>query len=804
MTPHSRKNLSRFVGIAAAFAALSCSDRSTPTSPRSLKPDASSKTIFDGAHNGNQDVWFLPPMVPNPVGKPGYGNAFDPGLSVAIKIKDVTTNTYVVGAPSAVTVSLTDQIYQANWDTKNPVLSLTDIYRVEVQVSGKTVAYADIDVVSAGELKNLTTGDAIPLVDGRTLPIKVRIEQGLQPCANPATCTSTTVPATIVTDTKVPTPDGLNWITFPGGGTWNTQGVAAVVTIEDVSSQFGNTAAGCAQGITRVLTSTHCLQITTTPQITLSRGAVVCMTVPGYQNEWQLVKYSPTEQTKFLHDPPASTCPPYNVQIGSASQSSNPIVRLASRLGNAFVRLVTPSIAYAFDLGVGGTIDAGDGFSFFAPGQQAQLQSYVGDNQVGLPGSILPIAPAVKIVNIHHNSPVGGAIVTCQVTAGGGTLAGQPIGQATEAPTGTYTCPSWKLGSVAGTNTVQVTANILDPTATGGSVTFTATGDVCPSVCISSFTPTSTNVILESADPVVNYTVTLHNGTLSTQSLVIIQGYLIQGSVSRAAGGTAGCPVNVGGNVSPGDCTMTRVISASNSNGGTGTLVPGAAQFVLELRQGSPSVLLDSRTLNVTLAAPPTVSVSVTPNPGFVAVGGTLTMTGSVSAAPGVSTAVTWSSSNTAVATVSAAGVVTGVSAGTATITARSRANITQSASSTVNVVVPCVTSCPNPILALKSIVGGTYNMTVTNRAVYSDQLFVASPNLPPCGLNTSASRTWVNIYDADTNLQVYGFCALGSAADLDGIWVFFSGTPPSGIYITLVDRLTNTTYTSNTISTSP
>src|SRR5205823_5503573 len=122
-------------------------------------------------------------------------------------------------------------------------------------------------------------------------------------------------------------------------------------------------------------------------------------------------------------------------------------------------------------------------------------------------------------------------------------------------PTGTYTCPSWTLGTVAGANTLKVTANNLDPAATGGSVTFTATGRTCPSVCITSFTPTSTNVILESADPAVNYNVTLHNSTASTQSLVIIQGYLIQGSVTKAAGGTGGCPASQAATIDPGDCT---------------------------------------------------------------------------------------------------------------------------------------------------------------------------------------------------------------------------------------------------------
>jgi len=684
----SRKHLSQLLATAAAFAALSCSDRSTPTSPRSLVPRGSSKTISDGAHGGNPDVWFLPPMVPSPVGKPGYGNAFDPNVAVAIKIKDVTTNTYVVGAPSAVTVSLTDQLYQANWDTKNPVLSLVDIYRVEVQVNGKTVAYADIDVVSAGQLKNATTGDVIALPDGRTLPIKVRIEQGLVLCANAATCTSTTVPASIATDTKVQTPDGLNWITFPGGGNWNNQGVAVVVTIEDVSSQFGNTPVGCAQGLTNVLTSTHCLQITTTPQITLSRGAVVCMTVPGYLTEWQMVKYSPTEQTQFLRDPPASTCPPNNIQIGSTNQASNPLIRLASRVGNALVRLVTPTLAYAFDLGVGGSIDAGGGFSFFAPGRPAQMQSVAGDNQSGLPGSVLPIAPAVQIVNTHHNSPVGGAIVTCTVTAGGGSLAAQQSGQATENPTGTYTCPSWKLGTVAGTNTIKVTANILDAAETGGSVTFTATSDVCPgSLCITSLTPSSSNVILESADPLTSYSVTIHNGTGTAQTGVFIQGLLDQPGVEHGAGGTVTtCPSAPTGTVPVGDCTMTHIISASNLNGGEGTLVPGPATFVLELLQGIPGTLRDTKTIAVNLLAPPSVTISVSPQTGIVDVGNTLALTATVTAAAGVSTAVSWTSSNTAVATVSAAGVVTGVGVGNVSITARSRANLTQTASVPITV----------------------------------------------------------------------------------------------------------------------
>jgi hypothetical protein len=76
----------------------------------------------------------------------------------------------------------------------------------------------------------------------------------------------------------------------------------------------------------------------------------------------------------------------------------------------------------------------------------------------------------------------------------------------------------------------------------------------------------------------------------------------------------------------------------------------------------------------------------VAPTVGIVDIGSTLPITTVVTAAPGVSTAVDWASTNTAVATVDASGVVTGVAAGSATITARSRANVAVTGSTTITV----------------------------------------------------------------------------------------------------------------------
>lgn len=62
----------------------------------------------------------------------------------------------------------------------------------------------------------------------------------------------------------------------------------------------------------------------------------------------------------------------------------------------------------------------------------------------------------------------------------------------------------------------------------------------------------------------------------------------------------------------------------------------------------------------------------------------------------------------------------------------------------------------PNPVLVFMGQeffeAGGQqftrYRYSVDNLSVYPDELFAASPTLPPCGSNASSSRTWVDIYD--------------------------------------------------------
>ena len=92
------------------------------------------------------------------------------------------------------------------------------------------------------------------------------------------------------------------------------------------------------------------------------------------------------------------------------------------------------------------------------------------------------------------------------------------------------------------------------------------------------------------------------------------------------------------------------------------------------------------------------------------------------------------------------------------------------------------------------------YKLSITNRSAYPDSLFRPSPDLPPCGNNSSASRTWVDIYNGDTDQRIYGFCALNSADNLDGLWFALprGEAPPSSVYVVLRDRRCSASYTSN------
>jgi hypothetical protein len=97
------------------------------------------------------------------------------------------------------------------------------------------------------------------------------------------------------------------------------------------------------------------------------------------------------------------------------------------------------------------------------------------------------------------------------------------------------------------------------------------------------------------------------------------------------------------------------------------------------------------------------------------------------------------------------------------------------------------------------------YELSVANWDLYPADLFEAAPDLPPCGTNTEASRTWVDIYDQDGG-RIHGFCALSSPEGLRHLWfdVERGAALPKSVYITLTDRRCDDVYVSNLVSIRP
>ncbi len=124
-----------------------------------------------------------------------------------------------------------------------------------------------------------------------------------------------------------------------------------------------------------------------------------------------------------------------------------------------------------------------------------------------------------------------------------------------------------------------------------------------------------------------------------------------------------------------------------------------------------------------------------------------------------------------------------------------------------------CHPDLPAPELVVtgkeERFIGGNeftrYELSVTNWNQYPAELFEAAPDLQPCGTNTEASRTWVDVYDQDGG-RIYGFCTLSSPEGLRDLWFAVEGgaVHPKSVYITLTDRRCDAVYVSNQVSIGP
>lgn len=170
--------------VSVLILSMACSDRGNVTDP--VSADAPSFAIADGARGFKTGFYWLPPMVENPL----TSGTFDAELSPVVVICALDGDacdaalglieTFTMDGSGSTGIRVDADHYIVNWRLDEYDLTASTHYRISVFAGpGVLLGYADVEPVSNGSgLKNVNTGEYIGLVDGRTLPIKFRIETG--------------------------------------------------------------------------------------------------------------------------------------------------------------------------------------------------------------------------------------------------------------------------------------------------------------------------------------------------------------------------------------------------------------------------------------------------------------------------------------------------------------------------------------------------------------------------------------------------------------------------------------------------
>ena len=252
-----------------------------------------------------------------------------------------------------------------------------------------------------------------------------------------------------------------------------------------------------------------------------------------------------------------------------------------------------------------------------------------------------PPPPVVTTVTVSPTSAsvAVGTTSTLQATVkdqNGNSMTGQTVTWSTNnAAAATVSSTGVVTGVAAGSATITATSSGVAGTS---AITVTAGSPPPPVVTTVTVAPTSASVVAGSTTTLV--------ATVKDQNGNIMTGQTVTWSTNNAAAATVNSAGVVAG-VAAGSATIT-----ATSSGKTGT-----------------------SSITVTAVPPVVTTVTVAPTSASIVAGATTTLQATVKDQNGnvmTGQTVTWTTNNAAAATVNSSGVVTGVAAGSATITATS------------------------------------------------------------------------------------------------------------------------------------
>ena len=345
------------VAVLTVGVLVACRDQQSVTA---VKPGLSADFSDGRSSGGNPHFFFLPPLV----SLPNFSGVFNAQIQPVVDIcqLDLTLNPIDCAAngqhinPGPVVVDGPQQ-YHVDWDTSQPQINVNLFYRIRVfgSVGGLQLGFADMDPVANGSgLKNVNTGLYIGLVNGRTLPIKFRIEQGAflgdHNCTDCVEASVGNGGATVLTNT------GFAGAQFPPG--WLASPNPVVVTIERqaVNDQVQGTSCIPSLGLTQF---EGCYDFKTSPTAQFATNVTVgvCANVPAPINDViQLFKVDIVNNEPVTSALPNVPAPFVSCGGFLPTPSNTGLLRgLPARLLRMMERLLTPTPAYAFHLGAGGS-----------------------------------------------------------------------------------------------------------------------------------------------------------------------------------------------------------------------------------------------------------------------------------------------------------------------------------------------------------------------------------------------------------------------------------------------------------------
>jgi len=318
------------------------------------------------------------------------------------------------------------------------------------------------------------------------------------------------------------------------------------------------------------------------------------------------------------------------------------------------------------------------------------------------------VTVSVPTVNSITVTPTTGAVLT------GGAM------QLSATVQGTVTnkTVTWKTSGGAISN-----AGLLIAPATAGMVTVTATS-------VADTTKSATATITVNAPTVNSITVTPATGSILT-------------------GATLQLSANVQGTVTNKTVTWT---TSSGTVSATGLLTAGATAGTAKVTATSVADPTKTASVTITVNAPTVTSITVTPATGSIRTGATLQLDANVQGTVTNKT-VTWTTSS---GTVSATGLFTaGATAGTATVTATSVADLTKTASATITVSAPTVNSVTVTPATGSILTAATLRLTATVQGNVTDKSVTwsaSSGSITSAGLFTAGPSAGIATVTATSN----------------------------------------------------